>query len=78
MPSLPSLKVFHKYKKAGNAIAFPAQKFKSHRRQAAKSVADFYPQGVCGIRKAAKLLTAAQAAAHGPKASQTFASADAK
>ena len=25
-----------------------------------KSVADFYPQGVCGIRKAAKLPTAAQ------------------
>ena len=26
-----------------------------------KSVADFYPQGVCGIRKSAELLTAAQA-----------------
>ena len=32
-----------------------------------KGVADFHPQGVCGIRKAAKLLTAAQAAAHGGK-----------
>jgi len=34
---------------------------------APKSVADFYPQGVRGIRKAAELLTAAQAAAHGDK-----------
>ena len=37
-----------------------------------KSVADFYPQGVCGIRKAAKLLTAAQAPAHGAKKFQSF------
>ncbi len=32
-----------------------------------KSVADFYPQGIRGIRKAAKPLTAAQASAHGNK-----------
>lgn len=41
MPSLPSPKVFRKYKKAGNALAFPAQKFNPRRPQAAKSVADF-------------------------------------
>ena len=39
------------YWTAPNAVLFFAE----------KSLAEFYPQGVCGIRKAAELLTAAQA-----------------
>jgi len=40
----------HNKKRTANAVFF-----------AEKSLAEFYPQGVCGIRKAAELLTAAQA-----------------
>jgi len=43
------------------------QKTGSPRRARRKALQTFYPQGVRGIRKAAKLLTAAQAAAHGGK-----------
>ena len=39
------------YDHPANAVLFFAE----------KSLAEFYPQGVCGIRKAAELLTAAQA-----------------
>jgi hypothetical protein len=43
------------------------QKTDFPRRARRKALQTFYPQGVRGIRKAAKLLTAAQAAAHGGK-----------
>jgi hypothetical protein len=41
----------HNKKRTANAVLFFAE----------KSLAEFYPQGICGIRKAAELLTAAQA-----------------
>ena len=41
----------HNKKRTANAVLFFTE----------KSLAEFYPQGVCGIRKAAELLTAAQA-----------------